>query len=460
MFKTTLLTLVFILLIVIVGYADVPKFFNYQGLLMDAEGNPVNGTRSIQFSLYGTESGGDSFWTETHSVLIRDGLFNVLLGSVNSFDNSTSDPSELAHIYLEVKIADDPPMTPRQQIVSVGFAMHADDADHLEGHPASDFVRKMNDVRPVDGAIDLVGGTNVTVTPDPGNHRISISATGGSGGDNLGNHSATQNIRLNNYWLSNDGGSEGIQIGNTGGILAPSGLQSHGDIITSANMQATNITAVSTVQVNGGINVGSPSASAGSGDISVADDILVDDHVLANNVTAYNGWIKTGSPSIGYDNGDIVATDDLIADDDVIAGEQLMVVNHAGINMGTTYSTTYALRVQGNAYCTGSWTSSDQKFKKNVEPVENALSKLEQIEGVSFDWKTDEYPSYEFSEGKHYGFIAQEIEKVFPDMVKTDENGEKAVSYVEMIPILVEALKQQQKMIEQLQTQVNQLMNK
>ena len=66
----------------------------------------------------------------------------------------------------------------------------------------------------------------------------------------------------------------------------------------------------------------------------------------------------------------------------------------------------------------------------------------------------------ELPEGEHYGLIAQEVEKVLPQVVKTDENGEKAIAYTEIIPILIESIKKQQQMITELQTKIDQLIQK
>lgn len=504
MLKKSFITIAVVLLVVFAANAEVPNLVNYQGMLTDADGTPIDGTRSIEFSFYATLTGGSALWTETHKVTVTEGLFSVLLGSVTPLDFELPNNAE---IFIEIKVGSDPAMTPRKQMVSAGFALLSDDSDHLEGHRASDFVRKVDDVSPQNGNVDLVAGSNITISPDAGNHRITISASGGSSGDNLGNHTATQNIKLNGKWLSNDGGSEGLKVDNSGNVTA-----------------------------SRAISVGSPSAAPGTGDISVADDLLVDDHVLSKHITAYDGWIKTGSPSssvnngdivatknlkadddiqsgkeitaaqairagthlianngyirtgspsvsygngdivatdeivadntvrtgspsMSYGSGDIVATDDLICDDDAIIGDKLIVYDHAGINAGAHHNT-YALYVYGNSYCTGSWLGSDIKFKNNIKNIENPLSLLLNLNGVSYNWKTKEYKEREFSEGRHYGLIAQEVEKVLPDMVKEDDNGEKAIAYTELIPLLLEAIKQQQKDIEQLQNKVNQLMNK
>jgi len=102
----------------------------------------------------------------------------------------------------------------------------------------------------------------------------------------------------------------------------------------------------------------------------------------------------------------------------------------------------YRLYVSGSAYCTGSWSSSDGRYKRDIRAVEDPLEKVCDMRGVSFIWNTGEYPDRGFSEGRHYGVIAQELEKVLPKSVKEDSRGDKAVAYDEIIPVLIEAVKE------------------
>lgn len=129
--------------------------------------------------------------------------------------------------------------------------------------------------------------------------------------------------------------------------------------------------------------------------------------------------------------------------------------NSVGIGTGSPGS--YKLYVKGNAYTTGSWGTSDKKFKKNVEKIDHALEKVKDIDGVSYEWKREEYPDYNFADGKHFGVIAQDIENVLPEVVNTDENGEKAVAYSELLPVLIEAVKEQQEIIEQQNEKIDSL---
>lgn len=113
----------------------------------------------------------------------------------------------------------------------------------------------------------------------------------------------------------------------------------------------------------------------------------------------------------------------------------------------------YMLYVQGTAYATGTWSSSDASFKKNISTIGNSLDRLMKIRGTRFEFRTDEFKDYQFARGPQYGFIAQELEKEFPEVVKTERDGYKSVNYNGMIPVLLEAIKEQQKIIDQLKAE-------
>ncbi|UCG26997.1 MAG: tail fiber domain-containing protein [Bacteroidales bacterium] len=126
--------------------------------------------------------------------------------------------------------------------------------------------------------------------------------------------------------------------------------------------------------------------------------------------------------------------------------------------IGGTFSPgTNVLYVNGNGYINGTWSSSsDRKFKQEIMQIEKPLEKILKIHGVNYRWKVEEYNDKGFPEGRHYGVIAQDVEKVLPEIV-LEHNGEKAVAYNEIIPVLIEAVKEQQALIENQQAQIEEL---
>lgn len=403
-----------------------------------------------------------------------------------------------------------------------------------------DVVSSIDGVSNDGGDIDFVAGSNITITPSDANNRITFDVS--SIGDNLGNHTATQNVKLNGNWLSGDGGNEGVYINNTGyvgigksapackldvdGTIksnlvqatigpiisgSPSSSYTVGDIAATADLKADNniiakdgyirtgspsasysgkdIVADSDVKaddniiaMDGYIRTGSPGSGYGPGDIAATSDLLADDNITAkdgyistgvpavsyssgdiastkdvradNNIITQNGFIQAGPASSSGGSGDVVADDDLIADDECRIGNDLIVNDHACINY-TSVHVAYQLYVSGSAYATGVWNSSDIKFKQNINEIETPLDKVNRLQGVSYEWKADQFPEKEFDNRRQFGLIAQEVEKILPEIVKVDDNGDKAINYAELIPVLIEAIKQQQKMIEDLQNKLN-----
>ena len=107
--------------------AEVPRLINYQGRLTDSGNVPLDGAYNITFRIYDAEISGNLLWEEIHTgVVIDKGVFSILLGSANpngldiAFDNP---------YWLAIKVADDPEMTPRQQIASGAYAIRAAVAD-------------------------------------------------------------------------------------------------------------------------------------------------------------------------------------------------------------------------------------------------------------------------------------------------------------------------------------------
>jgi len=100
--------------------AAPPQTLNYQGYLTNTAGTPLSGTYSMVFGLYNAASGGTALWTETQSVTVANGLYNVILGSVT--------PIALAfdvQYYLGIKIGADTEMTPRGTLTSSPYAFRS-----------------------------------------------------------------------------------------------------------------------------------------------------------------------------------------------------------------------------------------------------------------------------------------------------------------------------------------------
>ena len=139
------------------------------------------------------------------------------------------------------------------------------------------------------------------------------------------------------------------------------------------------------------------------------------------------------------------------------SGGQATVMTLQGtgnVGIGTT-SPGYKLTVAGTAWVTsGSWSGSDQRWKKNIQPITNSLDKVLQLSGVSYDWRADEFPANNFDSKTHLGFIAQDVEKIVPDLVTTGDDGYKGIDYSGFSSLLVNAMKEIAFSTSQQQTQI------
>jgi len=144
---------------------------------------------------------------------------------------------------------------------------------------------------------------------------------------------------------------------------------------------------------------------------------------------------------------------------DTTAAPSNGMIIDGNVGIGTT-GPGYTLTVNGTAWVTsGAWSGSDIRWKKDITPlsVTSSLAKVMQLNPVSFDWRTNEFPNMHFSSSTQLGFIAQDVEKIIPEVVITDNNGYKGLSYERITPILTGAIQEQQKQIEELKSEIKKL---
>ena len=134
------------------------------------------------------------------------------------------------------------------------------------------------------------------------------------------------------------------------------------------------------------------------------------------------------------------------------------------ITKNSTGEMTFYVNGDGCVYSKGSLlTASDVSFKDNINSINNSLLIIRKMRGVTYQMKEQSDNCADINtlieiinkikaekKRKKAGFIAQELEEVFPEAVYTLPNGKKAIAYSEIIPLLVEAIKEQQNEIDEL----------
>tara|TARA_R110002153_G_scaffold113806_1_gene256237 strand:- start:180 stop:857 length:678 start_codon:yes stop_codon:yes gene_type:complete len=145
----------------------------------------------------------------------------------------------------------------------------------------------------------------------------------------------------------------------------------------------------------------------------------------------------SGSSTIETSQGFVVDT----------SGSVGIKVNESGLPLS------YALDVSGSIRASGTVVqSSDERLKENIHIIDNASSKLDSIDGVYFNWKQ--------KEEKRVGVLAQQVQKVLPEVVSEDNKGYLNVDYGGLVPLLIETVKEQNSKIEDLNNRITLLENK
>lgn len=173
---------------------------------------------------------------------------------------------------------------------------------------------------------------------------------------------------------------------------------------------------------------------------SVQERLYVSGKIKSSNVILSDaGFLTPGKIAIGVPNQDMTGIN-----------EQLYV--GGTIKAAGNISSDNKILALGGFDC-----ASDERLKKDIKPVQNALSKILQLSGVSFLWNWEKYSNMALSKDRQLGLIAQEVEKVAPELVSTGNDGYKVMNYDGLSALLVNAIKEQQQQIDQLITENREL---
>ncbi|MFY9309828.1 MAG: tail fiber domain-containing protein [Bacteroidia bacterium] len=212
-----------------------------------------------------------------------------------------------------------------------------------------------------------------------------------------------------------------------------------------------------TIAYNGNVGIGT---TAPTGDLEVASPVNAHQTLILNTATAgfatqlFFNEGGTGRASIQHNPA--VTPGGLSFQTNGISspGSTKMVITSTGnVGIGTT-APGFMLEVAGTTACSGNVWTSDLRKKKNIQPLSvNAIDMINQLKPVTFEWKE---VLDQGMEGIQTGFIAQDLEKILPTTVltKDDEMQSKVVKYNELLPVLVKAIQEQQKIIEKQQQEL------
>ena len=448
--------------------ASTTRLVPISGTLTDAQGAPVTGSVTVTLSLYDAQEQGTLLWTETQQVQANArGQYSAYLGALGAVPPEIFRGEQARWLGVEVSGRE----LPRTMLVAVPYALHAADAEALGGQPASSFVRSRADgkletnagvivAEPlVDGsgvagqitkwaASDFLSSSTITETAS---NRVGFGLTDPTGGgvvdsvftirnfdNNTGfgilNQTQQRRFAINTLasggWTIYDGGSGGwlpglSQVAGRVGLVNPAPAEA---------LHVGSATALGAVRIDSAFNAATgpkvrwtENAGASFNGFEAeyrpdANDRFIIRSMVASAVSVDN--ILVLDRSTGFVGMGIEPLDRLHAAGDIRVGT------------GTTGCVKDADATVLTGVC-----SSDLRFKKNITPFGRALEKVAALQPVNFYWRADEYADKHFGTSETFGLIAQDVEKVLPELVTADDQGYKAVRYNALPFHMLQAIK-------------------
>ena len=298
--------------------------------------------------------------------------------------------------------------------------------DTLEGDTHEN-VLTFNDT----ATIDLNRSTN-TITANVIGGIFSGSAQIAAGGDVSGNINSLTVEKVQGVSLTSAEATQLAAIGTSTITSTQWGYLGGTDqeLYTGADVTFNDINASGDVVISGDFTVLGSATEISTSELSIEDKLITVASGSANSSAANGGGIE-------IDRGS-----------DANAS---ITWNHSG----TRFDINNGIHVTGTIQATDdivAYASSDERLKNEITPIPYALEKINNISGNSFVWNTDKQDIYK---GKDYGVIAQEIEKILPELVTTKENGYKAVKYDKLVSLLIEGIKELSVEVNELKEKIN-----
>lgn len=188
------------------------------------------------------------------------------------------------------------------------------------------------------------------------------------------------------------------------------------------------------LDVNGGIRISADMSQLGKGNID-----------WSRGTDSWNpARIGSGFMGANYEGFLAFYTNNGSAISDVT--EKVRIINNGNVGIGTT-TPTQKLEIAGSVLADAFPTHSDRRFKTGISPIDSSLSKICKLQGVYYNWDRAKWPQKNFPESKQIGLIAQDVEKVIPEVVLADKDGYRSLAYDKLTAVLIESVKEQQKQI-------------
>jgi hypothetical protein len=160
--------------------------------------------------------------------------------------------------------------------------------------------------------------------------------------------------------------------------------------------------------------------------------------------------VKTAGLTVA--NGVTISSSGLIVTGGLTVNDVGLSITGGGLKVIGGAIITGGLTVYGNLYVSATITTnpSDRRLKRDIMPIDDALAKVNRLNGVYFKWIQNEPNGLQFDEKRHVGVIAQEVQGVLPEVVQSIHNDKYlGVDYASLVPLIIEAVRELDDMFQQ-----------
>ena len=478
--------------------AQAPEKMTYQAVIRDGSNNlVVNTTIGSRITILQGSTSGTSAYVETHNGSTNaNGLITLEVGSGTLVSGNFASIDWANGPYF-IKTENDLfggsnyTINATTQLMSVPYALYAKNSGSSipgpqgpqgpQGPAGAD-----SQTLSISGnTLSISGGNSITLPSSSGNGG-SLDQAYDFGGSGLGRTITTDagSVQINNSGSNTTALEINSAVNNSSGVLSThTGLgvafraestnpsNSFSAIQSNTNSTNANVAAILGNNSGGGYGVSGQIPSTASGFAAVYGSNLRTSGGCGVNGIGFNGVVGQTNFGAGYG---------LYGNNTAASG---LRIGTYGIGFNGVYGQTtdplngwagyYTADIgcDGAGYALGGWVNaSDKRLKSNIVPIGNALQKLALINGKHYTITTkSKTPDGEIKSNsrEQYGVIAQELEEVFPEMVQEkplfintgDETLYKAVDYNQLVPVLIEAIKELNTKVEELTLEVEALKN-
>jgi len=195
---------------------------------------------------------------------------------------------------------------------------------------------------------------------------------------------------------------------------------------------------------------------SGGNSIGISATAPTSDHVLKwNGLTSRWEAAVDMNTSYSAGTGINIQAGNIINSLWTSSGSDIMPANSmSNVGIGAPPTVGFRLYVNGKVKSNGINELSDKRLKKDIIGINSCLEKVLKLNGVSYYWDKKNFPEMNFSDTRQIGLIAQDVKVFFPEVVDEDKEGFLSVQYSHLVPVLINAIKEQQLLIDDLKNQV------